>query len=318
MADTTPQAPPASEPNTPPSSAAEQARIRKERRQAKILAGGSTRLNKITGLGGGIQRDPPQPPPPPVSHADPEEVDISQHFSAPRATQRTSTQQSINDEQLRQMMLGSDPSNTPPPGTNPFAGFPSMPPPGAEGMPGADDPMMKMLQQMMGSMNDGGTPGAIPAFPGMPNMPPPGQQVPDPTSGDPSAYLWRIIHAVFALSLGLYIAFTTPFTGTKLERAQSTLAFDPSNSALTATSVHFFYIFFTVEVLLQTSRFWMEKGRIQQTGIMGMAMKFLPEPYKGYLTLGSRYFRIWTTVSGDAMVCVFVLGICAWLRGNPA
>jgi hypothetical protein len=47
---------PSSEPSTPPSSAAEQARIRKERREAKIRAGGSARLNKITGLGGGAQR----------------------------------------------------------------------------------------------------------------------------------------------------------------------------------------------------------------------------------------------------------------------
>ena len=36
--------------------AAEQARLRKERREAKIKAGGASRLNKITGLGGGIQR----------------------------------------------------------------------------------------------------------------------------------------------------------------------------------------------------------------------------------------------------------------------
>lgn len=39
--------------------AAEQARIRKERREAKIKAGGSARLNKITGLGGGVQRGEP-------------------------------------------------------------------------------------------------------------------------------------------------------------------------------------------------------------------------------------------------------------------
>jgi hypothetical protein len=45
-----------SEPRTPPSSAAEQARLRKERREAKIRAGGSARLDKITGLGGGIPR----------------------------------------------------------------------------------------------------------------------------------------------------------------------------------------------------------------------------------------------------------------------
>lgn len=42
--------------STPPSSAAEQARIRRERREAKIKAGGASRLNKITGLGGGLQR----------------------------------------------------------------------------------------------------------------------------------------------------------------------------------------------------------------------------------------------------------------------
>ena len=36
--------------------ALEQARIRKERREAKIKAGGTSRLNKISGLGGGIQR----------------------------------------------------------------------------------------------------------------------------------------------------------------------------------------------------------------------------------------------------------------------
>ena len=36
--------------------AAAQARRRKEIREAKIRAGGANRLNKITGLGGGIER----------------------------------------------------------------------------------------------------------------------------------------------------------------------------------------------------------------------------------------------------------------------
>ncbi|KAF5653651.1 GET subunit GET2, partial [Fusarium heterosporum] len=38
--------------------AAEQARLRKERREAKLKAGGSARLNKITGLGGRVPGDP--------------------------------------------------------------------------------------------------------------------------------------------------------------------------------------------------------------------------------------------------------------------
>jgi hypothetical protein len=39
-----------------PAKATEQARLRKERREAKIKAGGSARLNKITGLGGGVPK----------------------------------------------------------------------------------------------------------------------------------------------------------------------------------------------------------------------------------------------------------------------
>jgi len=217
------------------------------------------------------------------------------------------------------MMLGFDPSGAPPPGgnTNPFAGFPGMGGvggmPGMEGMGGeaGEDPMMKMLQQMMSGMPGDGA-GGMPSFPGMPPIP--GQAA---APGDPYAYLWRIVHAVFALGLGLYIAFTTPFTGTKIARERSGLGYASGDElVLNPSTVHFFWIFATVEVLLQTSRFFFEKGRVQQGGIMGMVMGFLPEPWKGYLALVARYSRIWTTVSGDAMVCVFVLGVCAWLKGN--
>jgi hypothetical protein len=197
------------------------------------------------------------------------------------------------------MMLGM-PND---PNANPFAGFPGMNNVNAEGADPAEDPMLKMLQQMMGGA--GGDAGAMPSFPGMP-----GQDV--AATGDPYAYVWRIVHAVFALSLGLYIAFTTPFTGSRLSR-ESTSA---STAGLDASSIHFFYIFSSAEVLLQTSRFFFEKGRIQPAGLLGMVMGFLPEPWKGYLGLVVRYGRIWTTVSADAMVLVFVLGACAWWRGG--
>jgi hypothetical protein len=219
------------------------------------------------------------------------------------------------------MMLGFDPSATPPlggpqnPNANPFAGFPGMEgmgmPPGMEGMggpPGAEDPMMKMLQQMMGGAIPEAGPGGMPAFPGMPGQP--------TTTADPSSYLWRIAHALFALSLGLYITFTTPFTGTRLERETSALGYTPGSDVLTPSSVHFFYLFATAEVILQSSRFYLEKGKGEQSGWVGMVMGFLPERWKGYLAWVMRYSRIWTTVSGDAMVLVFVLGVCAWLRGG--
>ncbi|KAL3427169.1 hypothetical protein PVAG01_00679 [Phlyctema vagabunda] len=314
MADTTPTAS-HSEPGTPPSSVSDQARIRKERREAKIKAGGSARLDRITGLGGGVKRDPP--PQATVSTAgDPDEVDISQHYYEPKPRSRpdfTGTgagsqqqQQQINDDQLRQMMLGFDPSGAPPPGAggaNPFAGFPGM-----EGGAGDEDPMMKMLQQMMGGAGGpGGAPGAagMPSFPGMP-----GQGAAGPA--DPYAYLWRIVHAIFALSLGLYIAFTTTFSGTRLDRERSAIAAE-------FTQVHFFWMFATVEVLLQSSRYFIEQGKsVQLGGVVGTVVGFLPQPWKGYVELVGRYSRIWTTITGDAFACVFVLGCVAWWKGAAA
>lgn len=217
----------------------------------------------------------------------------------------------MNDDALRQMMLGFDPAaGSPGMGAggmpaNPFAAF--MGGSGMEGGPAEDDPIMKMMQQMMGGMGGGPNgPQGMPSFPGMPGMPPPA------VAGSEYAYLWRIVHAVFALALGMYIAFTTTFTGTKVQREMSAL----DTSLVKAGPMYFFWIFATAEVLLQSSRFFMEKGRVQQGGILGTITGFLPEPYKGYLTWFSRYSRIWTTVSADAMACVFVLGACAWWRGN--
>lgn len=219
------------------------------------------------------------------------------------------------------MMLGfGDPSGAPPGAgaQNPFAGFPGMGGmPGMEGLgaggAGEEDPMMKMMMQMMGG--EGGGAGGMPSFPGMPAMPGmPGQAA----ATDPYAYIWRIVHAVFALGLGLYIAFTAPFAGTKIARERSGLGYSMGDEQVLSSSSmqHFFWIFATVEVLLQTSRFFFEKGKIQPAGMMGMVMGFIPEPWKGYLMLVLRYSRIWTTVSGDAMVLVFVLGVCAWWKGN--
>lgn len=296
--------------------AAEQARIRKERREAKIRAGGSARLNKITGLGGGVQRDAPLQPQS-GSVGDPEEVDISvsEHFYQPESTTARYRMQAnrnafdhnanidtfgpqgpqMSDEQIRQMMLGFPPSSIPNNNNreqpNPFGG-----PPGMEGM--EDDPVMQMMQQLMG--------GNI----GSPDL---GQMnLSQNTTTNPYSYIWRLIHAIFATSLGLYITLTTPFTGTKLEREQSLYA-DPTADL---SQVGFFWIFATAEILLQTTRFWMEKGVMQHTGLLGTVVNFLPAPWKGHVAVMSRYARIWTTVSADAMVLVFVLGVCAWWRGQ--
>ncbi|GAB1313279.1 hypothetical protein MFIFM68171_03489 [Madurella fahalii] len=334
--------------------AAEQARLRKARREAKIKAGAESRLKTITGLGGGVQRDPAPaaasapaaptdapsnaapaaPATSPRQHADPDEVDISQHFYQPQTTARvppppasdTTAGPNISDSQLRQMMLGLDQPPSAP-------GMPNMPP-GME-----DDPMLRMMMQMLGG-GPGGAGNANPfinmsANMNMPFPPPPGgaqnpqqqQQQEDPQLlPNRSSSLWRLLHTAIALSLGLYIALFTPFAGTKLERDRAAAAAAGSaeeREALAArqdTTSNFFWAFATAEAVLLTTRWFVDRGRSRLggsagPGLLGMLVGFLPPAVQSKVEMAMRYGEVFGTVKGDVLVCVFVLGAAAWWRG---
>jgi GET complex subunit GET2 len=288
-------------PSTTPPSAEEQARIRKERRKAKITADPTARLQKI-GLVRGMYNLSVGPmhrgksnvamcvgPLPQTTAKNPnalhvsdtEVVDLAQHFPQPASRDKLNvvhSQGQISDDQLRAMMLdlSSKGDARPPPRTSTEATVLAV----------------QQLQRLMGLNPDQST-----------------QEVSPSATGDSYAYLWRILHAVFALALALYLTLTTNFTGTRWERETSSLN---TEDGIT----RFFYIFASVEVLLLTSRFFLEKGGVRQDGLQGLIMGFLPKPWSGYLALMVKYSKIWATVTEDAMVCVFVLGICSWLRAS--
>ena len=218
----------------------------------------------------------------------------------------------MTDDQLRQIFQGFD---APPPdgtatGTNPFAGggFPGMGGPGQ----GADDPMMKLLQQMMGGL--GGGEGGIPSFPT--SETPPAQEAPNRYT-----YIWTILHFLSSLTLGIYISISTSFTGSKLSREGFPTSYPISPNSYPIASAQkqmFFYYFATAELILLTSRFFLEKGGNVQTGWLGTVMGFLPPKWRTYVEVVLRYGKVWTQVSGDAMVVVFMLGVVGWLRGGVA
>ena len=141
-----------------------------------------------------------------------------------------------------------------------------------------------------------------------------------------STYIWKIVHALFALTLGIYITISTPFTGSKLDRnsssssSASSYSSDAANEeAATVMRVrNFFWIFATAELVLQSSRFFLERGKTAQSGMLGMLANFLPPPWKGYVLLVGRYSGIWNTVVQDGLVVVFVLGAVAWWWGGGA
>lgn len=208
---------------------------------------------------------------------------------------------------------------------------------GTDSGPDAEDPMMKMLSQMLGGANG---PGGASAFGSGADNPfaqfaamsgaggaqqsQQAQQQQAATSAVSDMYtaIWRVLHFILALGLGLYIAVGSSFTGSKVERERGAFAATATGTAdvdaeeqLAQMKKYFFWTFATAETTLLTSRFFLDRGRATP-GMLNIVMSFLPEgKWKMYLGTVLRYSQIFTTVRSDLMVCVFVLGVCAWLRG---
>ena len=295
------------------SSGQKQARLRRERRAAKINAGGSARLEKITNLSG---RPPPEPidtsPPPTAVRVpsatsdtnDPEEVDISSHTYTPRSNNnnhgpteaeiRHLLRSALPDEQQQQRAFASQ-----------------------QGGPGGEeDPMMRMLQQMLGGIGgasgegggDGGLPPALAAMMGAQGRGSSGQGQQMSGEEEKGRDVWKIIHAVMAFALGVHIVWTSPFSGSKLVRAGFVKGEDGVQN--------FFWVFASAELLLQSTRWFLEGGKTASAGTVGMVLGMLPEPFKTYASLAVRYSGIITQLVADAVTVIFVLGVVAWWRGE--
>lgn len=270
---------------------------------------------------------------------DPDEVDISEHFYSPGAARLAAAAQ-------QQQRMGAMPS--------PAAGFPGLPadmteeqqaqlrqmmlggapPPGADGMPGLgeEDPLMKMMSQMMGGAGGGGFPGMAPGA-GGPNANPLAGMMGGGAPAGPDIYstVWRIVHALLALGLGLYIILLTPFDGTKTQRqlafkiqddkADAFYEGSPGAARLAGLDMetakkNFFWAFATAEAVLLTTKFFLDKGRAPPPGWAWSVAGQLPMPWRGYVVNVMRYGQIFTTVRTDILLCAFVLGACAWWRGG--
>ena len=178
--------------------------------------------------------------------------------------------------------------------------------------------MMKMLQQLMGSIpgpggqgteGEGGLPPGLAAMMGAGGMGMAGMGAVETKQENTYRFIWKVIHAVFALILGVYITTTSyAFNG------------DVSRGGIAGAGheggVNAFWLFATAELVLQSSRFFLEKGTGSQPGgWIDIVGNMLPEPWRGYSKLVARYSGIWSTVVEDGMVVVFVLGCVAWWKG---
>ena len=210
---------------------------------------------------------------------DPDEVDISKPYQGQPTARQGNASQTLpgansSDPTLRlmQQMFGPDSNNSEAPNE-----------------PDTNDPLMQMMQQIMSGSE-------------------PKQQA-QPSSQE---YVWRIIHALFAFALALYVALSSTFDGSSESRWTS----DADPRLNNAAAPRLFWTFATAESVLQSTRYFVEKGRLPENGFLGMVGSVLPEPFKGYVAIMARYGTIWTTVLSDALVIVFVFGALAWWKGQ--
>lgn len=154
----------------------------------------------------------------------------------------------------------------------------------------------------------------------------------------PAAHLWRVGHALAALALGAWCVWGSGFDGSRAARSRG-VAFPPASSpgvvgdALDGDDAapgrgpgglvvgedmgrRLFVAFATVQVVLQTARFFVEGGRSAAGGWLAGLEGVLPEPVAGWLRVGSRYSVIARTAAADGAVVVFVLGAASWWRGG--
>ena len=227
--------------------------------------------------------------------------------------------QQQSEEQLRQRMLQ-------------FQGPPvgqGVPPPQQQqqqqpqqqqGPPGNEDPMMALLEQLMGG--GGGSSGG-PGGGGGGGLPPSlaqalgqaqaGQGLSAATTDGDYGYVWRLVHAVLALALGLYAVASTSFSSAAAQRRQPGIA-----SEIDDGGARLFWYFATAELLLQSGRFFLEKGRLRGHPVLTALAPLVPEPWRARMLVLGRYGVIYSTVVADAMVVLFVLGVAAWWKGAGA
>ncbi|KKF97270.1 hypothetical protein CFO_g395 [Ceratocystis platani] len=286
--------------------AAEQARIRLSGRKAETEPPAPADTLTVDATTSGVPPAPTAASSADATSEDPAEVDISNHFYEPTRTTRppVSTHgppsaaafaagdapSTLSEAQLRSLMLGMDPANA-------SGGRPSAPT--ANGVPaelGEGDPFA-MLQQMMGGAG---------------------------------ATIFRVMHVLFALSLGIFIALKTPFTGSLSQRLDPSFDFATLSSVSSpdaATDDHhtafagrspsdLLWVFATGEAVLLSARYFVEKNSPSAgvPGILGTILSFIPPPLGGYIKLAMRYGQFFMAVRNDIMLSVFVLGVCAWVK----
>ncbi|CAO3685177.1 unnamed protein product [Umbelopsis ramanniana] len=308
---------------------------RRQRRQQKIMAAAGDRLSRITGTAYPDQLTPSPVPSPSnsttsvrsVQNIDNQRVRASSPLetSSSTPTSRNSPDPNVLLLPRRGSHLDPDDSLGAPP---PSASNNQL----AEHFPGEDDAnariyqdQMAAIQRMLGMGGPGSSPfGDIPGAPGM-NAASSSQQDPmssfpfNPammagmqpvqTTPDNSAQYWTLAHFATMALLGIYAIITEFKTNGRSHFASLILSKEPDSPFSSSLAFPLFWYFVTLELILQSSRLFYQKGQPPPSSILGSIAAYLPPPFSTGILLFLRYSLIWKCLVNDCCLLVFIVGM---------
>ena len=322
--------------STSPLSAAEQARLRRERREKKILAQGSSRLEKIAGLqGGATAREALHPDPPELDISSPDDSVTSStgvHRSPDPTTTAATTRDHSHAVSPGRNIFGvdggdEDPFNMLRGGNDPLANMP-------EEL--KDDPMLRLI--MNNPLFNQGTPSASSnggaglggtsrdsssddlnqlaekinkqLLGGLLGSQPGEEQV--AVVPDASIWKWKFIRMVSVVTVLAYL-------WGQLEDYHFSRNVDISYGIVCpflvlANLKPIFYTFVVFSLSLQALRLILDQGRPLPGSTIATIGSFLPHPFGTALIGFARYRMILTDLLQDFAVLLFGMGIMYWLK----
>ena len=270
---------------TEETAAQKQARIRRQKREAKISGNAEDRLKRITAASG---RDPDKvkiDAPSPARTPQPEQQ-RSQNPIPPSFGTDDATELRMQQEYMRTLLGGTAGLQEAQDGTE-------------AAQAGQEDPMMKMMMNMLGGAGgaDHNNPGGLPFSPddisGATGLPPAltkmfmGQQkVPRTPAQEKNARLWKVIHSIFSLLAGVYLMFV-------LHLAKEKYGAKPPAPP---TFRNPFLLFVTGEALIHGTRLLTtDRREARNTG---------------------SWIQISKGIGADGCILIFTMGLAAWWSGS--
>lgn len=300
---------------------------RRRRRQEKIRAGAADRLAKITEGNKGREGEKPTlsaASPSPAAQDSPYVMPLNEIGSKPSSAMPQATQDFFSgpfSSQAQSLVNASQPPN----GGNP----------GGQGSSNEEDPLFKLLSQLNSMGSEDAPAEDFNAFAsqfasmmGMPNgagvgpdgAASPGAGIPSPTftttvstpKSRKADFFWILIHLV----VFTFLALSSGFTFSQLSKfpPEHSLGDIDGNSEpivqITTYSASKLLLYFsTFELILQSTRFFLENGAPPADSTIAKFANYIPHPFNEYLYTGARYIKMVRTIVQDFCWLLFIGGL---------